>query len=408
MRLSQSLSAVTITRFVFAVIFSFFYAPVAKATTYYVNAGNPAPVAPYTSWATAATNIQDAIAQTVKGDTVLVTNGLYNVGGKSMDGLITNRVSIDKAILVQSVNGPTATIIQGAWDPISTNGPGAVRCVWMTNNAILSGFTVCGGATRESTVSGGSSGGGVMTVSTNSTIYNCVLATNFASRSGGGVCAAGIGLNPAHTTVIGCTFIGNQAGFPGQPFSGNGGGAEKCSLQSCILLNNSANQGYGGGADNCNLRNCALIGNSANFDGGGANSGTLVNCTVISNTSSGYSSGYGAAVYGATLTNCIVIGNFSRTSFSTNYASCTLAYCCADPLPSGPGNMDVNPQVLADGFHLAQASPCIGAGISNVVLGTDIDSQPWTLLHPSAATNGIPRPSSLFNPYFKLAFRPMI
>ena len=65
-----------------------------------------------------------------------------------MDGVIVNRVSVNKAILVQSVNGPNATIIQGAWDPTSTNGPGAVRCAWLTTNSILGGFTLSGGATR--------------------------------------------------------------------------------------------------------------------------------------------------------------------------------------------------------------------------------------------------------------------
>lgn len=76
---------------------------------------------------------------------VLVTNGLYASGGKSVDGVITNRVTVDKAVLLQSINGANATIIQGAWAPTSTNGPGAVRCAWLTTNAIVGGFTLRGG-----------------------------------------------------------------------------------------------------------------------------------------------------------------------------------------------------------------------------------------------------------------------
>jgi hypothetical protein len=120
----------------------------ASATPRYVGLNSPNATPPFTDWSIAATNIQDAIDVSTPGDQIIVTNGVYATGGKSMDGVITNRVSVDKAIAVQSVNGPSATVIQGAWDPTSTNGPGAIRCVWLTNNATLSGFTIRGGATR--------------------------------------------------------------------------------------------------------------------------------------------------------------------------------------------------------------------------------------------------------------------
>lgn len=331
-----------------------------------VNGSGLNPVAPYTSWATAATNIQDAITASADRDVVLVTNGLYNSGGISLDGLITNRVSINKAILLQSVNGPAATIIQGAWNATSTNGPGAVRCVWITNSAILSGFTICGGATREASASGfASDGGGVLVTSTNSAICNCILSTNNASDAGGGVYGAG-GILYISPTIINCTFLGNKA-----------------------------SQASGGGANNCKLRNCALIGNSASL-GGAANGGMLINCTIVSNSMSGF------AVTGATLTNCIVIGNAS----GANYASSTLAYCCADPLPPGPGNIDVNPQVLADGFHLAQTSPCIGAGLSNVVSGTDIDGQPWNTPPSIGCDEWYPAPLIAVQPSFQVGSPP--
>ena len=169
------------------------------------------PVAPYLAWANAATNIQDAITAAVAGDVVLVTNGLYATGGKSMDGVITNRISLNKAILVQSVNGPGASVIQGAWDPTSTNGPAAVRCAWMTNSAILNGFTLQGGATRGSPTSGQAvNGGGVWGSITNigkssiAVVANCIIVTNAGANFGGG--AYGVGLN-------GCTIAFNL-GFP--------------------------------------------------------------------------------------------------------------------------------------------------------------------------------------------------
>src|SRR6266436_3519655 len=72
-----------------------------------VNSTNAAP--PYTNWATAATNIQNAVDAAVAGDEIVVTNGTYNP------------VVANKPLSVQSVNGPQSTII---------NGGGLGRCAY--------------------------------------------------------------------------------------------------------------------------------------------------------------------------------------------------------------------------------------------------------------------------------------
>ncbi len=329
---------------------------VAQLVVHCVDIAGTNPVAPYLNWATAATNIQDAISAVTAGEIILVTNGLYAVGGKSMDGIITNRVSVDKAILLQSVNGPDNTIIQGAWDPTTTNGIGlgAVRCVWLTNNAVLSGFTLRGGATRVATPSGNASmsGGGVFGTSNNATLYNCVITANSAGYNGGGANAVTLNF-----CTLAANFCGGFAGAGAQ-----GGGAANSNLRNCLVSANRADYD-GGGVLKCKVLNSELFKNFAVNNGGAAYLGSLVNCTVVSNTVSG-NGNLDGAVTSATLTNCIVYQNVivQAGQSASNYASCTFSYSDTSPLPSGTGNIAVDPQVLADGVHLAATSPCLGAG----------------------------------------------
>src|ERR1035437_7901070 len=80
----------------------------AGARTLYVDAANTAPTTPYTNWPTAASDIQSAIDAAANGYLILVTNGLYNTGGQVVSSALTNRVVINKAVTVRSVNGPAA------------------------------------------------------------------------------------------------------------------------------------------------------------------------------------------------------------------------------------------------------------------------------------------------------------
>jgi parallel beta-helix repeat protein len=301
----------------------------AGATVRYVNVNSANPAPPYTNWATAATTIQQAIDVALAGDEILVTNGVYQTGATAVYGM-SNRVAVTKPVTVQSVNGPTVTQIKGYRVPGTTNGPAAVRCVFLSSGAVLAGFTLTNGATQTSGDLGTKgSGGAVWCGWWSAMVSNCVLT-------------------------------GNSASF--------GGGAYESTLINCTVTGNSATDG--GGAYGCTLNNCTVAGNSASGEGGGAFYGTLNNCTVTGNLAS-----YGGGTYYGTLNNCIVY--YNRVTYSgSNYYDGMFNYCCTTPLPAGTGNVAEEPQ-LASPSRLSAGSPCIGRGSASNASGVDVDGEAW-------------------------------
>src|SRR6267378_2876223 len=166
----------TLVAFVLLLVISVTTTP---ATTRYVDLNSASPTSPYTSWPTAATNIQDAVDVATNGETVLVTNGVYATGGQKWFDSGTNRVTVTNSLILQSVNGPAVTVIQGNHG----SGTNAARCALLTTSAVLSGFTLTNG---QSGIGNYPQGGGVYCYSLSAIISNCVLVGNLANDAGGG------------------------------------------------------------------------------------------------------------------------------------------------------------------------------------------------------------------------------
>jgi len=240
-------------------------------------------------------------------DLILVTNGVYQTGGRVAEGSLTNRVAVDKPVTVQSVNGPSVTVIGGFTVSGTLFGSNAVRCVYMTNGATLAGFTLTNGAALNYASREDISGGGVYCQSTSATLSNCVLAGNF-SHEGGGACLG---------TLIGCALIGNSVLGPGSSHPA-GGGAAGSILEECAVVSNSASAG--GGVWGCKLINCTIVSNTASIGGGvfdgGFNETLLINCTIVGNTATNE----GGGAFDGILKNCIIYGNYcpSANSYTSN------------------------------------------------------------------------------------------
>ena len=369
-------------------------------TNYVSKTGGNAP--PYLTWATAATNVQDAVDRCAKGGTVLVSNGVYAGGGA--ERFSSNRVAITNAMTVRSVNGPAQTALRG----VASTGLDAMRGAYVGNGAQLIGFSVTGGRSRGSSVPirllGETQGGGLYAAAgariadclvTNNgalngggafgwgTFTNCVLADNSAANSGGGAlfgyfvdCRIGpdneakYGAGLAQADAENCLIATNWA-------SENGGGAYISALRRCRIEGN-ASALSAGGVSYGEAENCLILFNEArNGNGGGALGATLRQCTVRGNDASGS----GGGTYAGAVDGSIVYFNYAAANDNAFVGAGSLDYSCTFPAPgSGTGNITNDPQFVAhDGFppdfHLLATSPCIDAGSPLSTVANDYEGR---------------------------------
>jgi hypothetical protein len=386
---------------------------------------SPNPRAPYTTPETAGHDIQTVVDVCVDGDTVLVYPGVYDRGGRSRTPYaLTNRVCVTNAVVIRSLDGPTNTVIQGAADPVLTNGPAAVRGVCLGSGATLSGFWITDGHTFDAgDVTGELSGGGVFLEGA-SMFSNCVVEACTSRGHGGGLRTTGAAV------LRNCTLRGNRSGTigggvylsagatledsdvilnRGGSFGGGLALASNSRARRCNIASNSASWGggvlcatdavvtrsvlrgnrgtSGGGAwvsRDAVLENSLIVGNEATSDGGGAQlnepGATVRNCTVVDNEAADGGGLYCKA--GSVIENTIMRLNTGGEWDITGGAS-TFSHCATAPDPGGAGNITDAPlfvnAVMGD-YRIQPASPCLDAG-TNVTLDValDLDGTPRPL-----------------------------
>ena len=346
-----------------------FQALMASANTLYVWQGSPHSAPPFATWSNAATNIQEAIDAASAGDEIVVTNGVY-ARGVGAGGSLVARVALNKPVTVRSVNGPGVTIIRGERSIPSGVGPGALRCAYVANGAVLSGFALTNGATFVFPSSAYGRGGGAY-CEPEGVLSNCVLTANVASEAGGlfggraqscqiegNIALYGFGGGAAQSTLSDCILSSNLV--YGQDDSCEGGGAYDCTLDRCIIsgnysINDDEFLAIGAGVSRSRLVNCLVKDNRllGRGIGGGAYASSLTNCTVVSNTS--------GAIDG-TVINCIVYANEGWNVSDVGL----IEFTCTTPLPAnGTGNITNQPAFVnaaAGDYHLRPESPCIDSG----------------------------------------------
>ena len=258
----------------------------AATTRYVVPPGTPgvATAPGFTSWGTAATNIQHAVDAAETDDLILVTNGTYR---------LTSEISIAKKITLRSFKNETTdrdgTILDGNF-PATSN-----RCLYVyAVGAVVDGFTITNGAPLATSRSG--HGGGLYLRS--GVVRNCRIIGNRAAASGGGAYIQ------TDCTLANCIVSGNTALDPAANSVRTGGGLYSYLggvVTNCVIAENRARDGGG----------------VASSNGGNSGGLLLVDCTIISNTAAPATGqtgagGQGGGVFGANrhvLDRCIIAYN---------------------------------------------------------------------------------------------------
>lgn len=286
-------------------------------TNRFVALDSPAPAFPYDSWNTAAHDIKSAVDVANaynEGDTVLVSNGLYNLSAE---------IIVSNTWVMSVTNDPALTVV---------DGQGSNRCFSLKHsNACVAGLTVTHGySTSGAGVSISSGvlsncwitactnssgtfylGGGGVFGNGNGTIVNCVIAGNRCAYSGGGIL-----LYLANSRIENCLVSNNISAYGGGIYldSTGTGGTTNVIRYTTVATNTASNNGGGVLMNEAKtvIEHCLITDNVAGGLGGGVAKymGTIEDCIIARNSAGGGGGGIGAtAAVGHTALRCLIVSN---------------------------------------------------------------------------------------------------
>ena len=335
-----------------------------QADIWYVDNDNTCNSSCGTSWATAFSSIQDAVDSAADSDEIWVKQGVYALGAE---------IAVDKVVyLYGGFDGTETQAEQRDWLNNITiiDGQNNVRCLYITADATIEGFTIIRGYASSY------GGGGIYNYNADSNITDCIFIENTTERHGGG-----IHNSLSDPTITGCTFSRNTAVYWGGGISNDGCNFDGLglSITDCTFSENHA--GYDGGGihnDTCEytISGCTFLKNTAGYGGGGvqctistASDTIITDCTFIGNSALGDYIGQGGGAIGnesveAFITNCTFIGNSAELHGGailgldslTTITNCTFFENSAGGLGSGVANHDTG---YTSGTHDAIVTNCI-------------------------------------------------
>lgn len=303
------------------------------------------------SWATAYTDLQDALAAAVSGDEIWVAVGTYkpnNSGDRSVSFVLKSGVALyggfvggEKALRERSLD-PSLTILSGDIGTDGDDTDNSFHVVYAdgVTGAVLDGFTVTRGHGDGGDNPADYLGGGIHTRNSAFTVSNCIFSKNKVAIATPSVNGAGGGMYNMNSalTVTNCIFSENQAGNTEILSNGSGGGMYNDGnfnnggedlfsvITGCIFRDNlapsvSPTTAYGGGGiyngKYCSpiIDRCTFERNLAGFGGGMLNvqSGPIITNCIFNTNSNTYVDGRGGAIYnnsaGAHILNCTFYQN---------------------------------------------------------------------------------------------------